>query len=81
MQSHLSSDLLLVLSTAITTGNVDTHVRVVVRTHPKEGLLLRSLIYSLRAQGNSRPTMKVDFVLVPTELDSLSLAQNVQLGK
>jgi len=42
-------------------------VRVVVRTHEKELLLLRSLIYSLRAEREGSSWLDLDFVLVPTE--------------
>ena len=43
------------------------HVRVVVRTHEKELLELRSLIYSLRGQAQRQGWLTLDFVLVPTE--------------
>lgn len=42
-------------------------VRVVVRTHEKQLLELRSLIYSLRGQAQRLRWLKLDFVLVPTE--------------
>ena len=42
-------------------------MRVVVRTHEKELLLLRSLIYSLRAEREGASWLDLDFVLVPTE--------------
>lgn len=43
------------------------HVRVVIRTHEKELLKLRSLIYSLRGQAQRLRWLALDFVLAPTE--------------
>jgi hypothetical protein len=40
---------------------------VVIRTHEKELLQLRSLIYSLRAEREGAKWLGLDFVLVPTE--------------
>ena len=57
-----------------------SHVRVVVRTQPREELLLRSLIYCLRAQAQGMKGVRLDFVLVPTEAGSLSLYQKLQKG-
>lgn len=57
------------MPTANTTGpHEPAHVRVVIRTHEKELLLLRSLIYGLRAQREAAAKwLGLDFVLVPTE--------------
>lgn len=59
-----------------------SHVRVVVRTQPREELLLRSLIYNLRAQALAlgKDGVQVDFVLVPTEAHSLHVYQRLQKG-
>jgi hypothetical protein len=46
---------------------VPGHVRVLIRTHEKELLQLRSLIFSLRSQRDRSRWLHVDFVLVPTE--------------
>jgi len=56
------------------------HVRVVIRTHLREELQLRSLIYSLRAQGQGQEGVQVDFVLVPTEPASVSVYQRLRDG-
>jgi hypothetical protein len=53
---------------------------VTIRANPREGLLLRSLLYSLRAQGRSLPNLKVDFVLIPTEQGSAKLLREIQKG-
>lgn len=42
-------------------------MRVVIRTHEKQLLELRSLIYSLRAEREGAKWLDLDFVLVPTE--------------
>ena len=55
-----------------------SHVRVVVRTQPKEELLLRSLIYGLRAQSEGQTWGRLDFVLVPTEPGSLPVYQRLK---
>lgn len=54
------------------------HVRVVIRTQAREELQLRSLIYSLRAQGQRKKGVQVDFVLVPTEPASLHVYQHLR---
>lgn len=56
------------------------HIRVVIRTHTREELQLRSLIYSLRAQGQGLEGVQVDFVLVPTEPASLPVYQRLRDG-
>ena len=56
------------------------HLRVVVRTMPREALLLRSLIYNLRALAAGQGWLKLEFVLVPTEPGSLSLYQALRDG-
>ena len=56
------------------------HVRVVIRTQAREELQLRSLIYSLRAQGQGQEGVQVDFVLVPTEPASLHVYQRLRDG-
>ncbi|EWM25935.1 hypothetical protein Naga_100134g8 [Nannochloropsis gaditana] len=53
------------------------HVRVVIRTHAREQLQLRSLIYGLRAQSEGQAGFKADFVLVPTEPASLQTYQRL----
>ena len=59
---------------------LQSHVRVVVRTQPREELLLRSLIYSLRAQALGHSWLTLDFVLVPTEPGSLPVYETLRQG-
>ena len=47
---------------------------------PREALLLRSLIYNLRALAAGQGWLKLEFVLVPTEPGSLSLYQALRDG-
>lgn len=56
------------------------HVRVVIRTHAREQLQLRSLIYGLRAQSEGQAGFKADFVLVPTEPASYQTYQRLCNG-
>jgi hypothetical protein len=46
---------------------VQTHVRVLVRTHGNDELQLRSLLHGLRSQRDRSRQLWLDFVLVPTE--------------
>ncbi len=57
------------------------HLRVLVRTQPGELLLLRSLIYNLRAQSEAHEWMQVDFVLVPTEPGNQLVYEKLHKGK
>lgn len=48
-------------------GPLESHVRVVVRAHPKDADLIKSLVWNLRSQGDKLSAVQVDFTFVPTE--------------
>ena len=54
-------------------------VRVAIRVHKQQDLLVRSLIWALRAQQTAKT--KVDFVLIPTEPQSVVFFQNLAHGE
>jgi hypothetical protein len=56
------------------------HVRVAIRAHPKQAELIKSLVWGLRGQADRLPLLQVDFIIVPTEPDSLHLLSHITNG-
>jgi hypothetical protein len=56
------------------------YVRVIVRAHPKDADLLKSLVWNLRHQAKTAG-IKVDFTLVPTEPDTWDELHDLAEGK
>lgn len=55
------------------------YVRVLVRVHMKQGMMLRSLVWALRAQQTEK--IRTDFLLIPTEPKSVGFFQHLARGK
>jgi hypothetical protein len=55
-------------------------VRVIVRAHPKDADLLKSLVWNLRHQAKTAG-IRVDFTLVPTETDTWDDLHHIAEGK
>lgn len=56
-------------------------MRVIIRAHPRDSGLVKSLIWSLAAQRAKSPQLEVDFVLVPTEPRCLGELRIIAAGK
>lgn len=78
------ADLCVITGSAYTgpVGNksLHSHVRVIIRAHPKDTDLIKSLVWGLRSQSDRLASVQVDFVLVPTEPTTLNALKTIVYG-
>lgn len=57
-------------------------MRVIIRAHPKDTDLIKSLVWGLRSQSDrlASDSVQVDFVLVPTEPTTINALKTIVYG-